>query len=415
MQREIPPLSVLCLRTASSSPSSTPLSSLLPSPAQRLYLKLSALPPPPYTPKSKQKDFQTPFITDTVTDTVPSLITSTNNNNNNNNNKSKQRLPSQTILGGNLSTTLLQTYIDCVSETGTLDDTRLTTDFFNILSSSYAVPDTNHDSSVNVKKRKKTELVLECALSFHNCALLSSSTFKCLISSDLSKIITCIDLSGCCGVTTDIFEEVVGGCKVLRRVSVKNCRRLGGLGGLKGGVECLDVGGCYNLKIEEVLSVVKSSKELNEFYGAGLGWEDEDFKELCGILGKRKCKGLSVGFSKGLSKECITDNLCTSKLLSHMESLSLHFLPSVNSSHLSKIGFLSPKLIEIDLRGCVNVTSVGPLLDARAVGYNERNMKGKGEQEVLEVIKIMCRYSGGEGVGKEVEEAYGKLYEIVRD
>lgn len=47
---------------------------------------------------------------------------------------------------------------------------------------------------------------------------------------------------------------------------------------------------------------MKSSKELNEFYGAGLGWEDEDFKELCGILGKRKCKGLSVGFSKGLSK-----------------------------------------------------------------------------------------------------------------
>lgn len=54
-------------------------------------------------------------------------------------------------------------------------------------------------------------------------------------------------------------------------------------------------------------------------------------------------------------------------------------------------------------------------MDARAVGYNERNMKGKGEQKVLEVIKIMCRYSGGEVVGKEVEEAYGKLYEIVRD
>ena len=49
------------------------------------------------------------------------------------------------------------------------------------------------------------------------------------------------------------------------------CRRFDGL-------ECLDVGGCYNVPSKVMIDLVAKVKSLSEVFAAGLGWDDKSLE-----------------------------------------------------------------------------------------------------------------------------------------
>jgi len=365
---------------------------------------------------------------------------------------------------GNPSLDCLQSYIDALVELGRMDDGRLGLDFFeewraNVLvgagkpvpikakSSTASGIDTDNiieeeaddkdDDDLGVtppprkRSRRRSSVSPTTAtpaaaaatttlrfrvkqgpppplgsLSLNNCAV-AEDTFEAMRDSGMGIHLAVLDLTGIYSLSDPMLEQLLPHCPNLQRLSLKNCRRvtvssLSIIAQYQTKLQCLDIGGAYNVTPDEVLdtliigtpqsssnatTVARPCPELIELNASGLGWNDSLFKAL--VDGKhddmdsenedhneegdgehhsqqsRQWKSLSVGFSQYLTAVALRKTL--SRISATLISLSLHFCETVVDNALMGIlGRNLPHVRYLDVRGNKDLNSMTGWYDGRA-------------------------------------------------
>lgn len=246
------------------------------------------------------------------------------------------------------------------------------------------------------------------SLSLHNCATASFKTFNSIRQSNLGQYLDVLDLTGVHSLTDTLFiENIVKSCPKIRRLSLKNCRRITGKS-IKAiqenlfEIEALDVGGSFNVKPLDLIDLAKHRgesslsdsnssnfsekvKPLRECYVSGLGWTDGMLWELIYPL-RNQLRGVSVGFSSSrVTGAGLLKALSLAK--STLERIALHFCDSVDTEIFAEMGKLFPQVTVWDIRGNA-VTSLTPFLNARSSSSSAEN----GGQH-CEQILILARYT----------------------
>ncbi|VEU41941.1 unnamed protein product [Pseudo-nitzschia multistriata] len=271
---------------------------------------------------------------------------------------------------------LLQSYADALVELGRMDDSRLGLRFFaefkTNIELSYkasaqkapaerskteaaptnAVPPAPLDAPIPKKKKRKrsggasaaaaarkkkeAEALAEArrrarilaalpkstgSLSLYNCEVLRETTQN-LLNSGILAHISALDLTGLQTLTDDTLSKLLGATGLqLRRLSVKNCRRLTDAAvhhmcEHSPNLEAVDLGGDYNISpaiVVDCLAVktirrgrgiftTQALPKLVELHASGIGpsggWTDDLLPELFALRGWR---ALSIGFSPSLT------------------------------------------------------------------------------------------------------------------
>jgi len=256
------------------------------------------------------------------------------------------------------------------------------------------------------------------ALSLNNCAI-GDETIHAMIDSGMGLHLAVLDLGGIYTLSDSILEQLLPHCPHLKRLSLKNCRRITStsldiVAQYQTKLQFLDVGGTYNMTPIQVLEAVvigrrsnnsnnhnrngssmrsttKPCPELKEFHASGLGWNDALVKSLIqgthpmdaststnddndGASGDdytpsttniRPWKALSFGFSYNLSALAL--RLCLSQVSSTLTSLALHFCENVVDNALMGIlGRNLPNVKYLDVRGNPSLSSMTGWYDGRA-------------------------------------------------
>jgi solute carrier family 6 GABA transporter-like protein 1 len=176
-----------------------------------------------------------------------------------------------------------------------------------------------------------------------------------------------LDLTGVRGCNDDFAADILEKSPNLKRLSLKNCRKITDKTLSKVAhlpkLQCLDVGGCFNLTTAKVLEIVPNLPELNELHASGLLWKDYTVKELVEI--RDTWKGLSLGFSMDLTQSALRESLI--HLGDSLESLALPFCESVvDNALLGMLGRNLPRLQFLDLRGNPSLSTLTGWYDGRA-------------------------------------------------
>lgn len=152
------------------------------------------------------------------------------------------------IEGGNSAVDCLQSYIDALVDLGRMQDTKLGVVFFkewrlavlgykNVGDNSKKAGNNEHP-----KKRKRgvkqsdaenkvsKELLPLGALSLHNCANLGMHTFGAMNEANIGSVLGTLDLTGVHALTDQMLSDIVDHCPRIRRLSIKNCRKVTGVG-----------------------------------------------------------------------------------------------------------------------------------------------------------------------------------------
>lgn len=302
----------------------------------------------------------------------------------------------------------LQLYIDSLVELGRMNDSRLGIRFFEEWKANVqlqSAPRTTTDDPQDVKlpdqvtkKRKRgnsgsnkvatPEIYAFGSLSLHNCTL-SYDTLDAMIKSGMGPHLAVLDLTGVHGVTDEftnkLFQPNV--CPNLRRLSLKNCRKVSGKTlrllptACSDSLECLDIGGCFNISAPlDVLPVIDSLPKLSELHASGLQWDDstlailvdrksDDTKTL-----KRKTNSdvttmspwqcLSLGFSIQFTQTVLRE--CLMQIADTLQSLALPFCETVvDNALLGIFGRNLPHIKYLDLRGNSSLNTVTGWYDGR--------------------------------------------------
>jgi len=288
------------------------------------------------------------------------------------------------IENSNHAVETIQQFIDALVESGRANDTRMGLHFFREWV--YAITGKEPKAIVPKKKiNKKRKISISAkttaideslplgSLSLHNFAAGSIHTFRSMEKANVGSCLGTLDISGVHGLTDSILTNIIcgGSFPRIKRLSVKNCRKLTGKGIASlvklTRLTALDVGGCYNVLPNDVVSLVErhpSTKKgvFTEIYAGGLGWTDVALEELVdatvGYL-----RGLGVGFSPYITGAGLS--LTLSKLSSTLDRLAVPFCPGMDDAAVSSLGSTLPKLAVLDIRG-TNVSSLSGLLEARA-------------------------------------------------
>jgi hypothetical protein len=176
-----------------------------------------------------------------------------------------------------------------------------------------------------------------------------------------------LDLTGIRGLTDDLATAIVKASPNIQRLSLKNCRKITGktarqLMPLKK-LQCLDVGGCFNMTTTDILEIIPSLPELNELHASGLLWNDASVQALVEV--RDTWKGLSLGFSTDLTQAALRESLV--QLGDSLESLALPFCENVvDNALLGVLGRNMPVLQYLDLRGNPGLSTVTGFYDGRA-------------------------------------------------
>ena len=313
------------------------------------------------------------------------------------------------IENGNLAIETLQLFIDALVESGRAGDGKLGVHFFK----EWVVAATGRENFVMVdedasfvdeggvsksnggnsrsKKRQKTTIVaadeiedntansspppLLGALSLHNFSAGSTQTFASMRKANVGYCLGTLDISGVHGLTDSILSEIIcgdGSFPHLKRLSVKNCRKLTGKGLASlvklTNLTALDIGGCFNVLPNDVVSMVRnhpSTKVGNfeELYASGLGWTDAGLEELVDLTVGQLC-GLGIGFSPYLSGPGLL--LTLSKLASTLHHLAVPFVQGMDDACMSALGKSLRKLAVLDIRGCNKIYSLSGMMEGRS-------------------------------------------------
>jgi len=286
------------------------------------------------------------------------------------------------------------------------------------------------------------------SLSLHN-TIMATDTMSHLISSNVLYHISNLDLTGIQTLTDLILSSVlVETGYQLKRLSVKNCRRLTDLTlhnlcTHSSNLVALDIGGDYNINTQSVIDVltptiVKRGRgvytttklpHLIELHASGIGiqggWTDD---LLPGLFGVRGWYALSIGFSPYLTFEgwknaifdveskhtalqlqaeqeggttAIDENMCQT-----LQSLAVPFCEQslVTNAWLGLMGRHLPNLRALDVRGNHQLTSLTGWYDGRAtISHMLNSPQAQQHQSLL----LLARYSGvNENSVKDTKQIY---------
>mmetsp|Transcript_24052 Transcript_24052/g.58866 ORF Transcript_24052/g.58866 Transcript_24052/m.58866 type:complete len:453 (+) Transcript_24052:60-1418(+) len=271
---------------------------------------------------------------------------------------------------GSPSLDVLQCFIDSLVELGRMDDSKLGLHFFREWKANVLAKNESTVTKTNTKPKKKKarrEVSVKLgSLSLHN-SVLGEDTVNAMVESGMPNHLAVLDMTGIQPLTDELLLPILKDAKNLRRLSVKNCRRLTSktlenLGQHTSQLTSLDIGGAYNLQPQAVLEVCANLFYLEELYASGLGWTDSLLQELTSLRG---WKGLSMGFAPLLTAAGFKAAMLsqTKSLL----SLSIPFCEQmVDAALLGALGRHLPLLQALDVRGNTNLASLTGWYDGRA-------------------------------------------------
>mmetsp|Transcript_26420 Transcript_26420/g.40906 ORF Transcript_26420/g.40906 Transcript_26420/m.40906 type:complete len:448 (+) Transcript_26420:35-1378(+) len=322
------------------------------------------------------------------------------------------------IEGGNSAVDCLQSYIDALVDLGRMQDGKLGVVFFKewrlaVLGYKDADDVSNNNypkkrkrgakqSDENTKASQIKALPLG-ALSLHNCANIGMNTLGAMKEANIGSVLGALDLTGVHALTDKILTDLVNHCPRIRRLSIKNCRKVTGVGltavakGLPD-LRSIDMGGSFNITPADVIELAKlhpgtAVGTFTEIHASGLNWSDE-FLEVFIDLVKGHLTGLSIGFSPRLTAARVAATL--GQVGETLTSLSMHFCDCMTIDLSIQLGKLLPKLRVIDIRGAGSINSITPMLDARAAsvgGYGRVN-EGEAGDDNFPVVFVLARYTG---------------------
>ena len=324
---------------------------------------------------------------------------------------------------------LLQSYIDSLVELGRMDDSRLGIHFFQEWKANVLVKqeDTNDNSSPPAKKKARHTDTQNGnhklgSLSLHN-AILGEETIEAMIKSKMIPHLAVLDLTGIQTLTDNHLEPILKEAKSLKRLSIKNCRRLTNrtlenLGQCSTQLTSLDVGGSYNLQPQGVIEACANLFYLKELYASGLAWTDDLLQDLTGLRG---WKGLSLGFAPMLTARGFKAAMLSQS--KSLQSLSIPFCEvMVDAALLGNLGRNLPRLRALDVRGNSNLASLTGWYDGRATlvpkppasplfvlarysGISKASVEDTKRIHPLDAMDLECVLdSGGIGFGIQREE-----------
>ena len=283
---------------------------------------------------------------------------------------------------GNHAIDCLQLFFDALIDSGRAGDKRVGVHSFRewvvaVLGKEQAhliFREGDGNKTPSKKKRKLTndsKLRLG-SLSLHNFNAASYHTFKSMEMANVGACLGVLDLTGVHGLTDSIMTDILcaGSFPHIQRLSIKNCRKITyeGLASVANltKLTCLDLGGCFNVRPNDVVSMVQTHPgtakgTFNELYASGLGWADVDLETLidatCGHL-----RGLGVGFSPYVSSPGLI--LAMKKVASTLERLAIPFCDGMDDAAAASLGKSLTKLAALDIRGS-KVTTLTGLMDGR--------------------------------------------------
>jgi solute carrier family 6 GABA transporter-like protein 1 len=321
-----------------------------------------------------------------------------------------------TIENGNHAVECLQQFIDALVESGRAGDTRMGVRFFREWAAAVVGRDVaaGWDAAATVssggggggvgggrssKKRQKSTAAAAVgiddsaplgSLSLHNFSNGAIRTFRSMERANVGRCLGTLDVTGVHGLTDAILSNVIcgGSFPRLRRLSVKNCRKLTGKGIASlvrlPNLSALDVGGCFNVHPDDVVSMVRghpSTKrgEFEEVYASGLGWTDVALDAIVDATAGQ-LRGLGVGFSPYISGPGLI--LTLSRLSSTLDHLAVPFCPGMDDAAASALGKQLPRLAVLDIRGCNKVYSLSGMMEGRAGAASAKH------------LFVLARYSG---------------------
>ena len=269
----------------------------------------------------------------------------------------------------------LQSYIDALVELGRMDDARLLRHFFaewrcNVQLAAAGEADANAPSpkrrrTLNHNNNNTASPALG-ALSLYNCTI-SHDTMDAMLVSQMGPHLAVLDLTGVHGLHDDMLAKLLPTCVHLRRLSLKNCRRvtvqsLRTVAQYQARLECLDVGGAFNIAADDVLEVLPTLAALHEIHASGLGWTDESIHSLVEL---RQWTKLSLGFSLRLTPAALRQALI--QVADTLVSVALPFCESaVDNALLGMLGRNLPNVQYLDVRGNSYLSTLTGWYDGRA-------------------------------------------------
>jgi hypothetical protein len=358
---------------------------------------------------------------------------------------------------GNVALDCLQSYIDSLVEMGRMDDSRLGLHYFQewktnvILASGQSLEEHQEQEqaaaaaavkkeTASTRKRRRSNananastLVADVeppsqstatavavpvpvgSLSFHNCTM-ADETIDAMLTSQVGRHIGVLDLTGMQSLNDEMFCKLLPTCPNITRLSIKNCRRLTPKSlqvvGTLSKLQCLDVGGSYNVTPQDLLDIIPLLPDLTELHASGLAWTNN----LVGELGAmREWTGLSLGFTHFLTATPLKDALQQSA--STLKLLALPFCEALaDNALMGVLGRNFPNLECLDLRGNPNLSSLTGWYDGRAsaglkaqpllvlaryTGVSKQNVEETKRIHPHEATHLVCVLDGG-GVGSGI-------------
>ena len=334
---------------------------------------------------------------------------------------------------GSSALDVLQSLVDSLVELGRMDDTRLGLHYFQEWKANVAAVEqkgAEKTTTLTPNKRRRispttTEPPPLGSLSLHN-AIIMGETIEAMVQSKMTANLAVLDLTGIQTLNDELLKQILTTAPHLRRLSVKNCRRLTNkslitLSENSTKLYSLDIGGSYNLKINAVLEMIANLSQLMELHASGLGWTDESVQELTSL---RSWKALSLGFSSFLTAGGFKKALLN---VSHsLLSLALPFCEHlVDAALLGYMGRNLPHVRALDMRGNSNLTSLTGWYDGRATivptvpnqplvvlarysGVSKSSLEDTKRIHPLEATQLNCILdSGGVGTGIQRTDCEG--------
>jgi solute carrier family 6 GABA transporter-like protein 1 len=333
--------------------------------------------------------------------------------------KSSEKDEFLTIENYNHAVETIQQFIDALVESGRAGDTRLGEHFFRewvaavvgkqdddtgtttTSTNAEVVPtSSSRGATPSFKKRQKTNSSSATgvdnstlplgSLSLHNYSAGSIRTFRSMEKANVGQCLGTLDITGVHGLNDAILSNVIcgGSFNRLRRLSLKNCRKLTGKGIASlvklSNLRAIDVGGCFNVQPDDIIAMIKSHPStqrggFEEIYASGLGWTDVAL-ELIVDATVGQLRGLGVGFSQYISGPGLI--LTLSKLASTLDHLAVPFCPGLDDTVLSALSKKLPKLAVLDIRGNNKVYSLSGMMEGRATSASAKH------------LFVLARYSG---------------------